>query len=56
MDEASGAVCLVRQEEGFVTTVLNEPTPTILVYLSLYLRLAWSLSLTRVPWVVQTFT
>lgn len=35
-------------------TIVNQMTPRILVYFSLYLRL--SLSLTRVPWIIPTFT
>lgn len=31
MDDANETVCLVRQKEGFVITVLNELTPSILV-------------------------
>lgn len=31
MGDANETVCLVRQKEGFVITVLNELTPSILV-------------------------
>lgn len=45
MDEANETVCFVRQKEKFVTTLVSELIPRILLYLSLYLRLGLVCSL-----------